>query len=66
MARWLRKKHLRERYSCCDRTIDRMVESGRLPAPQFPWQNRIPGWEEAVLDTHDRAVVAGGSKREAA
>jgi hypothetical protein len=57
--RWLRKKHLRERYgNVCDKTLERMIDDGRLPAPEFPFGNRIPAWEETKLDAHDRAVVA--------
>jgi hypothetical protein len=56
--RWLRKRHLRERYGdCADRTIERMVIDGRLPPPEYPFHNRIPAWQEDILDEHDRAAV---------
>ena len=56
--RWKRKKHLRERYGdVCDRTIERKIKDGTLPAPHFPFGNRIPFWDEAELDANDRAVV---------
>ena len=67
MTKWLRRKHLCSRYGdVSDRTVDRMVESGRLPPAEFPFGNRIPAWREDVLDAHDRAVVAAGAKPAAA
>ena len=55
---WKRKKHLRTRYGeVSDRTLERMVEDGRLPKPEYPFGNRIPAWREDVLDAHDRAAV---------
>lgn len=61
--RFLRKKHLRVRYGdICDRTIERMVDDGRLPQPTY--RGRIPLWDEAELDASDRAaVVPGGNAR---
>jgi hypothetical protein len=56
--KWLRKKHLRARYGdVCDKTIERMVDDGRLPKPEFPFGNRNPAWREDKLDAHDRAAV---------
>jgi len=58
LKRWLRKKHLCERYGdASPRTIERMVKDGRLPPPEFPFRNRIPAWREEVLDEHDRGAV---------
>jgi hypothetical protein len=63
MTKFLRRKHLCARYGeVSDRTIDRMIDSGRLPPPEFPFGNRIPAWRENVLDEHDRRVVAAGAK----
>jgi predicted DNA-binding transcriptional regulator AlpA len=59
--RWLRKRHLRNRYGdISDKTIERMINDGRLPSPDYPFGNRIPAWDEQTLDEHDRAVVKGG------
>jgi hypothetical protein len=53
--RYLRKAHLRTRYGDVHyRTIERMVKSGALPPAEFPFGNRIPAWDEAVLDKWDR------------
>jgi hypothetical protein len=53
--RYLRKSHLRVRYGDIHyRTIERMVKSGALPPPEFPFGNRVPAWDEAVLDKWDR------------
>ena len=56
---WKRKRQVRERYgNCSDRTVDRMVKAGKLPAPQFPFGNRVPMWSEAALDASDAAAAA--------
>ena len=56
--RWLRKRQVRERYGdVCDRTVERAINSGRLPPPQFPFGNRIPFWDEETLEAHERAAV---------
>jgi predicted DNA-binding transcriptional regulator AlpA len=61
--RYLRKQHLRVRYGDVhDRTLERMVKSGALPPPEFPLGNRVPAWDEAVLDEWDAARVAGKLK----
>ena len=56
--RWLRKAQVRERYGdICDRTLERAVNDGRLPPPEFPFLNRVPFWREEVLEEHERAAV---------
>jgi predicted DNA-binding transcriptional regulator AlpA len=56
---WLRKRQMRERYGyCSDRTIDRMVKSGKLPPPQYVLGNSVPFWSEAELDASDKAAAA--------
>jgi hypothetical protein len=56
---WLRKRQVRERYGqVSDRTVDRWVRAGRLPAPQYPVRNAIPMWIEAELDESDAAAAA--------
>jgi hypothetical protein len=66
--RYLRKAHLRTRYGDVTyRTIERMVKSGALPPPEFPLGNRIPAWDEAVLDKWDqRQAVANAAAAERA
>ena len=60
--RWLRKRHVRERYGdVAARTIERAVEAGRLPPPEFPFSNRVPFWDEAVLEQHDRAAATAAT-----
>jgi predicted DNA-binding transcriptional regulator AlpA len=66
--RYLRKAHLRTRYGDVTyRTIERMVKDGALPPPEFPLGNRIPAWDEAVLDKWDQrqAVVDAAAARAA-
>jgi hypothetical protein len=56
--RWLRKKQLRERDGgVVDKTIERAVKDGRIPPPEFPFDNNVPFWDEAVLEEHERAVT---------
>jgi hypothetical protein len=56
---WLRKRQVAARYGdVCPRTIDRAVEDGRLPAPKFPFRNKVPYWTEDELDQHDRNLAA--------
>jgi hypothetical protein len=55
---WHRKKAVQERYGdVCSRTIDRAVGDGRLPAPHYPFSNKIPYWDGDELDAHDRAAA---------
>jgi hypothetical protein len=55
--RWLRKRQLRARYGeVTDRTIERAVNDGRLPAPEFPFKNKIPMWDEDVLEAYERSL----------
>jgi len=56
--RWLRKQQVRERYGdVCDRTLERAVNDGRLPPPSYPFNNKIPFWDEDVLEAHERTAV---------
>jgi hypothetical protein len=54
--KYLRKKAVAERYSCDERTVDRMAEDGRLPPPDF-YNGRFPLWGEDTLDASDRAAA---------
>jgi hypothetical protein len=62
--RYLRKKQLRVRYGYeSDRSIERAVEDGRLPAPTM-YVGRFPLWAEDTLDAYDaKAARALRSKR---
>jgi hypothetical protein len=56
--KWLRLEAVRARYGdLVNRSIERAVQDGRLPAPQYPLGNRIPFWDEAKLDEHDSKIV---------
>jgi hypothetical protein len=55
--KYLRKRQVRQRYGdCTDRTIERKVKLGLLPAPEFPLGPNVPMWDEEVLDAHDQAL----------
>lgn len=65
-TRWLRRAQMRRRYGdISNMTLLRMVKGGRLPPPQFPFQNSVPAWNESELDEHDKAVVAGRAGKRA-
>ena len=56
--RYLRKKSVRERYGdICNKTVERMVEDGRLPPPEYFGDSPIPFWDEAKLDLSDRKAT---------
>jgi hypothetical protein len=59
MARkWLRLEAVCQRYGdIVPRSVERAVQDGRLPAPEYPLGNRIPFWDEETLDSHDRKIV---------
>jgi hypothetical protein len=62
--RWLRKRQVQARYGeVCSRTIDRAVEDGRLPAPKYPFGNKIPYWDGDELDAHDRSLALADRPR---
>jgi hypothetical protein len=52
--KWLRKKHLKERYGYSYRHLNRLT----LPPPEYPFGNAIPAWRDCVLDKHDQTRVA--------
>jgi len=53
--RFLRKQSVAGRYDVNVRTIDRMIEDGRLPRPVY--RGRLPMWAEDELDASDRAAA---------
>jgi hypothetical protein len=56
--RWLRKRQVRERYgNVVDRTIERAVRDGRIPPPEYPFNNKVPFWDEQRLEAHERAAA---------
>jgi predicted site-specific integrase-resolvase len=55
-TRYLRKAAVADRYSVTTRSIERWVEEGRIPRPQYP-TGRLPLWDEEQLEASDRATV---------
>jgi hypothetical protein len=55
--KYLRKRGVAERYSCHERSVDRMAEDGRIPSPKYLPGSRIPLWEEGELDKNDRRAT---------
>jgi predicted DNA-binding transcriptional regulator AlpA len=65
--KYLRKRGVAERYSVHVRTIERMIEDGRLPRPIFLGRVRTPLWDVDELEASDRAAtIASRPKRDAA
>ena len=55
LRRYLRKKHLRDRYGWeSDKSVDRATKDGRLPPPDT-YNGRFPLSSEETLDAHDAA-----------
>jgi predicted site-specific integrase-resolvase len=56
--RWLRKAQVRARYAgVSNKTLERHVAAGRLPPPEYPLGNRIPLWDEEVLEENERKAA---------
>ena len=53
---YLRKNAVAVRYSTTPRNVERMVEDGRLPPPDF-YNGRFPLWGEDKLDENDRRAA---------
>jgi hypothetical protein len=56
--KYLRKRSLAARYDCDKRTVDRMVEDGRLPPPEYLPGSQIPIWAEDKLVANERRATA--------
>jgi excisionase family DNA binding protein len=53
--KFLRKKAVADRYGVTIRTVERMIDDGRLPKPQY--RGRLPLFAEDELDASDRAAA---------
>ena len=53
---FLRKRHLAERYQTTQRTIERRVELGLLPRPEY-FGGRFPLWDPEILEQHERQLL---------
>lgn len=50
MTRFIRKAEAASRFAgCCERTLDRMIQSGRIPQP-IRLSPRVVGWREETLE----------------
>jgi hypothetical protein len=55
---FLRKRQLAQRYGDVTlRSIERAVEAGRIPAPEYPCGEHTPLWDLEKLETNERAAV---------
>jgi len=55
-AVWLRKAHVAGWYGISERSVDRKVDAGKLPKPEFPLGDNLPLWRKAELEAHDSAA----------
>jgi hypothetical protein len=53
---YLRKQRVADRYATTPRSVERMVDDGRIPPPAF-YNGRNPLWDEEALDANDRAAT---------
>jgi hypothetical protein len=53
--KWLPKGKVAERYGRTSRWVDEEKVAGRLPPPKY--RGRMPFWDEAELDHHDRTLM---------
>jgi hypothetical protein len=58
---WKRKASVAQRYDCNTRSVDRMVEDGRITKPHYFGDSPIPFWSEEEMDEHDLRVIKGRS-----
>jgi hypothetical protein len=56
--RYLRKGAVAARYGVVTRTVERWVETGAIPPPEYLPGSKIPLWNEAALDESDSRGLA--------
>ena len=54
---YLRKRQMAARYSCHERSVERMARDGQVPPPIYLPGSRIPLWEVGELDASDRRAA---------
>ncbi len=54
---FLRRKNLAERYQVTERTIERRVELGLLPRPEY-FGGRFPLWDPEIIEQHERQLIS--------
>jgi predicted DNA-binding transcriptional regulator AlpA len=60
--KYLRIRHLRERYAVSDMTIWRRIRLGLFPAPTL-YDGRERLWDSAVIDAYDAEQIAKSAER---
>jgi len=56
-----RLSDLAARYRVTTRSVQNMVDDGRLPAPTF-YNGRFPIWDHDVIEANERAAASRPSK----
>ncbi len=63
--RRLRQQSLATRYDCTVRSVQRMIDDGRIPPPDF-YLGRVPYWNEETLEANERSAAIAPNKKEKA
>jgi hypothetical protein len=65
---YLRKRQLAQRYGNITlRSVERAVEAGRIPPPEYPCGERTPLWDLEKLEANERAAaIRSGRARQIA
>ena len=64
---YLRKRQLAQRYGDVTlRSIERAVEAGRIPPPEYPVGQHTPLWDLEKLEANERAAAIRGKSCEVA
>jgi hypothetical protein len=62
-VKWLRQSDILARYNWVhEKSAHRAVDSGRLPAPEYPLSPHIPMWREDKLESHEAAQISRNSQ----
>jgi hypothetical protein len=63
MRQFLRKRQVAQRYgNITTRSVERAVEDGRIPPPEYPMGLHTPMWDLAKLEANERVAAMHGGK----
>ena len=62
---YLRKRQVAQRYGNITlRSVERAVQDGRIPPPEFPCGQHTPLWDLGTLEANERAAAIRGKSRQ--
>ncbi len=63
MKQFLRKRQVAQRYgNITPRSVERAVEDGRIPPPEYPCGAHTPLWDLEKLEANERAAAIRGGR----